>query len=284
MSPVSSAGMIISSANRKRAAGGDAEPHAEAGALQAAELRAGEEERGERGDEREQAGRDPARVAEGVEQRVVLEAREDELHHLPERLLDVAGVDAEEADQRGVGQRGEHEAGDEDDRERADADDPGGDDGRCLPELPELADELGLGRGAAGFLGPGSGLGGRAVWARRWLAPGRRGASGRPEAPPSPSPSSGRPAAPRRPVSGSGPSGLGSGSVRAPARAPARGLARPAGRLGRRLLRGSGGGGGASAGGPLSSRRTGRPAVRAKARAVLQPVAALVAERHPGAD
>ena len=113
--------MIISRAKSERAAGGDAEPQAEARALEAAELRPGEVERGERRHEREQPGRDPAGVAEGVEQRVVLEAREHELDHLPERLLDVAGVGAEEADQRGVGQRGEDEAGDEDDRERPDA-------------------------------------------------------------------------------------------------------------------------------------------------------------------
>src|SRR5215207_3026878 len=99
MSPVSSAGMIISSPNRAAppAATPSRSPRLDPWRRQ---LRPGEVQRGDRGDEREQPGRDPARVAEGVEQRVVLEPGEDELHHLPEGLLDVAGVNAEEADQR----------------------------------------------------------------------------------------------------------------------------------------------------------------------------------------
>ena len=228
MSPVSSAGMIISSAKTKRAAGGDAEPQPEARALQPRELRPREVQRGERGDEREQPGRDPARAAEDVEQRVVLEAREDELDHLPERLLDIAGVGAEEADQRGVGQRREDEAGDEDDRERADPMTAGRDDRRRLPELPELADELGLRGGGAG----------RGTRRRvRFRLPRRSGA-------------------------GSARLGFGSGFL-------------AAGGLGR---------GGRCTAVPLDCRRTRsrRAAVRAEARAVLQPLAALVAERHPG--
>ena len=134
---------------QERAAGGHAEPETEARALDARQLRAGEVERGEGGNEREQPGRDPARALEDVEQRVVLEPGEDELDHLPERLLDIAGVGAEEADQRRVGQRREHEADHEHDRERPDPDDAGGDDRRRLPQLPELPDELGLG-GRAG--------------------------------------------------------------------------------------------------------------------------------------
>ena len=107
------------------------------------------------------AGRDAAGAAEDVEQRVVLEPREHELDHLPERFLDVAGVSAEEADQRGVGQGGEQEADDEDDRERAGPDDAGGDDRGRLPELPELADELRLGGGGGTprFVGFGFGAG-----------------------------------------------------------------------------------------------------------------------------
>ena len=94
--------------------------------------------------------------------------REDELDHLPERLLDIAGVGAEEADQRRVGQRREHEADQEHDRERPDPDDPGGDDRGRLPQLPELADELGL----RGRTGPGGGF-------RLGLLRGGRGRRGR---------------------------------------------------------------------------------------------------------
>ena len=204
--------------------------------MQARQLRAGQVERGEGGDEREQPGRDPARALEDVEQRVVLEPREDELDHLPERLLDIAGVGAEEADQRGVGQRREDEADHEHDRERPDPDDPGGDDRGRLPQLPELADELGLG----GRTGPGGG------GFRLGL---RLGARGR---------------------------GLGG--------LFARGRRRRLGgrfhRRGRGLRRGWGGRFG------LCRRRPGArcAAVRAEARAVLQPLAALVAERHPGRE
>ncbi len=114
------------------------------------ELRPREVQRGQHRHEREQAGGDAARVAEGLEQRVVLESGEDELHHLPERLLDVACVRAEEADQAGVGQRGEDEPGHEHHRERPEADDRGGDRGRRLTQRPELPDELGLGAAGAG--------------------------------------------------------------------------------------------------------------------------------------
>ena len=220
-----------------------AEPQAEARALEPGELRPGEVERGERGHEREEARRDAAGAAEDLEQRVVLEAREHKLHHLPERLLEVAGVGAEEADQRCVRQRGEDEAGEEHDREGPEPDHPGGDDSRRLPELPELAHELRSRVGGAGArrfpfalalgfgfrlrlrLGFGLRLGFRLRSGPR-LGLGLRG-------------------------QGRGGGGSGCGHVRG--------------------LRGCGA-------------RAGGSAVGAEARALFQPLAALVAERHPASS
>ena len=87
---------------------------------------------------------------------------EHELHHLAARLLHVAGVRAEEPDQRRVGQRREHEPGDEHHDERPRPDHPRRDDGRRLPELAELVDELrlrGSGAAARGLLRSGLRLG-----------------------------------------------------------------------------------------------------------------------------
>ena len=233
MSPVQQRRDDHEEGEQEGAADGDRQPHGERGAPQPPELRARQVEGSEGRDEGEQPGRDPARVPEGVEQRVVLEAGEHELGHLAARLLHVARVGAEEADQRRVGQRGEHEPGDEHDRERPDADHARGDDGGRLAELAELVDELRLG---------GYGAAARALR----LGAGRFGLGARPR---------------RRRV------GLRRLGVRL--------------RLGpwlrrRRHRRGWGRCLG------CGSRDPRRAAVRAEPRAVLQLVAALVAERHPG--
>ena len=100
------------------------EPRPERQRVQPRALVAREHERGGDGHEREDERRHPVGLAEDVEERVVLEAGQHELAHLAERLLEVGRVVAQEADQRAVGQRREHQGHREADAERPGADDP----------------------------------------------------------------------------------------------------------------------------------------------------------------
>ena len=148
MSPVSSAGMIIRNANSSAPPAATPSRVTSGAFDEPAELRAGEV-RGRSASARARTARARPGSCPGTPSNSASFSKPPSTSCTiwPARLLQVARVGAEEADQRRVGQRGEHEAGDGHDDERPDPDDRGRDDGRRLPELAELVDELGL-RGA----------------------------------------------------------------------------------------------------------------------------------------